>query len=102
MNRALTLKETSALIGKSDTWLRENYPRLTGERGFPAPIPTGGPLHWDAAAVHSWLLTTAHDKAVRAGAAALRAAEASLSGRGTTASIDAAREELDRKFGVTS
>lgn len=100
MNRALTLVETAALIGKSQTWLRDNHARLTGERGFPAPIPTGGPLHWDAAAVHGWLLTTAHNKAVRDAAAMLRAAEAAIAGNGGSAAVDSAVAELNKRFGV--
>lgn len=100
----LTAAELAAELGREVNWIYANWRELAANKKLPRPLHGGTkPLAWSRAHVYAYL-----DKdlpaALRANAAAIRAAAAAAAGHGLVATSEAQREDdwrdkLDRQFG---
>lgn len=99
--RALDATQVAAELGKSRSWLYDNWRQLVAAKRLPPPVSEAGGLCWNAAQVYA-VLDRGLTAEQRAGAAAFRAAlAAALASRSDIANDDAvaeARQRLASKF----
>lgn len=98
----LTTITLGRVLGRSQTWVLDNWKREVLAKRLPAPLNGGlHPLVWDAAQVYAYI-----DRALpakeRRFAAAFRAAQlAAASAPPTSEAEIAARERLDARFAAS-
>lgn len=94
----LTTPELADELGRSESWLYANWPRLV-EQGMPRPLHATNPLVWSRAQIYAWL-DRALTKEARVAAAAYRAAAAAAAETPHKRRSDEARwtDRLDRSL----
>lgn len=97
----LTVAELAGELGRSPTWIYEQWPALVANRKMPAPLHDCGALVWNRAQIYAWLdrnLPEPERIAAQAYRAAAAAAAQAHHVTDDVLDMQRARAALDRRF----